>query len=272
MSILDKKPELISDIIEIAQDAGKIILNIYNQTEMKLILKEDKSPLTEADIKSNAHIVKELKKITPKIPIVSEEEMHVPFETRTKWSEYWLVDPLDGIKEFIKRNGEFTVNIALIKNNKPVFGVIDIPVMRKTFWGANGFGSFEIDENKNKKKITTTKTRSKKIRILTSRSHGNKDMDFLKKISDYQLIAAGSSLKFCLIANGEADMYLRLGPTCEWDIAAGEAIVQNAGGVVSSIINKPIMYNKEDKLNPYFIAASNKEIKSIIFSALEWKN
>lgn len=269
MSILDKKPELIRDIIEIAQDAGKIILSIYNQTETKHILKEDKSPLTEADIKSNAHIVKELKKITPKIPIVSEEEINIPFQKRSKWSEYWLVDPLDGTKEFISRNGEFTVNIALIEECKPVFGVIDIPVMEKTFWGAKGFGSYEINKNKNEKKITTAKMSNGKIRILTSRSHGGKDMDIIKKISGHELIVAGSSLKFCLVANGKADAYLRLGPTCEWDIAAGEAIVENAGGILSDLSNKPIVYNKENKLNPYFFVASNQKIKGIINSALE---
>ena len=134
MSLLSKNPHLIKEVVEISEHAGRSILEIYNNSNLDFQLKEDQSPLTEADISSHKIIVKRLKKITPKLPILSEEESYIPFSVRSKWDQYWLIDPLDGTKEFIKKNGEFTVNIALMKNNTPVFGVINIPVKKQTYW------------------------------------------------------------------------------------------------------------------------------------------
>jgi len=251
---------LIKQIIEISKMAGKAIMRIY-ETDFKVIVKNDESPLTQADLASNEIICNSLREITPTIPILSEESSEISFTERSKWDEYWLIDPLDGTKEFIKRNGEFTVNIAFIKNKNPILGIIFVPVTGEIYWGCRDFGSFYQDNNFSEK-ITVSNNQSASTKIVSSRSHVSPETkELLNKIGDYELINKGSSLKLCLVARGLADVYPRLGPTCEWDIAAGHAIVSNAGGVLMNISGEKIQYNKkEDYLNPYFIAASNKTI------------
>jgi 3'(2'), 5'-bisphosphate nucleotidase len=251
--------QLIDAVITISRNAGEAILEIYS-SDFDYEIKEDLSPLTEADKISHKIICQMLKSLTPNLPILSEEDSNISYDIRSKWNKYWLIDPLDGTKEFIKRNGEFTVNIALIENNTPILGVIHIPTSNETYWGSNIDGSYYMNKDIVKKKISVSNNNASKIRILASKSHPSKNLDlFLRMMGDYKIINKGSSLKFCLIANGKADFYPRLGPTSEWDIAAGDAIVRYAGGYISDLDNHPIKYNtKESFLNPYFIVSRNK--------------
>jgi len=265
MSDIQIKSVLIEQLIEISKEAGKAILEVYN-TNFDYKIKEDSSPLTKADTLSNHIIFERLKALTPDIPILSEESSNIPYHERSKWSQYWLIDPLDGTKEFIKKNGEFTVNIALISENKPIFGVIHAPALNQTFWGSSNGGSFHMEGDNKAKKITVSSYDASSIRIVSSRSHQSKKLNLLlKRIENYELIHRGSSLKFCLIAKGEADLYPRLGPTSEWDTAAGEAIVRYAGGYISAINGNKILYNKKDTfINPEFLVSSHiKLIQSL---------
>ena len=261
MEDIQIKSELIEQLIEISKDAGKAILEVYNSNFGHQI-KEDLSPLTKADTLSNNIICERLKVITPDIPILSEENSDIPFNIRSSWEQYWLVDPLDGTKEFIKKNGEFTVNIALIENNTPIFGIIHVPVTNETYWGSNTKGSFYIKGNNQKTKLCVEKKIRSQVRIVASRSHPSKMLDtLLEEIGEYKIITKGSSLKFCLIAKGQADIYPRLGPTSEWDIAAGHAIVKFAGGSLLTIDGESMQYNlTENNLNPYFVVASREDI------------
>ena len=266
MDYIQIKSELIEQLIEISKEAGKAILEVYN-TNFDYQIKEDLSPLTRADTLSNNIICERLKVLTPEIPILSEENSDIPFNIRSLWKKYWLVDPLDGTKEFIKRNGEFTVNIALINNNEPVFGVIYIPVNNRLFWGSRDYGSYEIKSDMRERKIQVSDKNINKI--ACSRSHSNPEFNnFLDKLDTYKTMKIGSSLKFCLIANGEIDIYPRLGPTSEWDIAAGEAILRSAGGCIIDLEGKNILYNKKNIINPSFIAASNLNIAEEILDLI----
>ena len=181
-------------------------------------------------------------------------ETAIPFDERSGWQRYWLVDPLDGTREFIKRNGEFTVNIALIENHESVLGVIYTPVTGITHYAARGNGAFKQSPDGSTEAIHTRR-KSKIATVAGSRSHrGDSLKAFLERLGDYEIISMGSSLKICLVAEGTADMYPRLGPTCEWDTAAGQAIVENSGGeVVDYNTGQPLVYNKKDILNPWFI-------------------
>ena len=254
----------ILDVLNITIDAGMEILKIYDK-EIIVNSKEDNSPITQADLNSNNLIINKLNKLDPSIPILSEESL-VAWDERKEWKQYWLVDPLDGTKEFINRNGEFTVNISLINNNNPVFGVIYAPVKSLLYYASQNNGSYKINTDKNLnsldkfKKIQINKEKNLVIKIIGSRSHSNKEFEkwVAKKFIKYEVIGIGSSLKFCLLAEGEADVYPRLGPTSEWDIAAGHIILEEAGGKLKSIDNNEILYNtKEDILNPHFIAYGN---------------
>ena len=251
--------EYINKLIDISKNAGDAIMDIY-ESEFDVNFKSDQSHLTEADILSNKIICQSLKKIAPDVPVLSEESSDIPYEQRSKWNQYWLIDPLDGTKEFIKKNGEFTVNIALIENNTPIFGVINAPALSKTYWGCENLGSFLIDQKLQETKITVSNKRMGKLRILASRSHPSNDLDtLLNRIGEYELINVGSSLKFCLVASGEADCYPRFGPTCEWDTAAGQAILTFAGGGVLTLSNETLSYNSKESLrNPSFIADNRK--------------
>ena len=261
--------QLISSTVEIAKEAGMAITEIYN-SDFDYQLKKDLSPITAADNLSHNIITERLKTLTPQTPILSEENCNIPYKIRSQWTQYWLVDPLDGTKEFISKNGEFTVNIALIENNTPIFGVIDIPITNETYWGSKVDGSFCSDANNDIKQINVSEDNQNPIRLVASRSHPSEMLnDLLEKIIDYEIIEVGSSIKFCLIASGQADCYPRFGPTSEWDTAAGEAIVESAGGQVVNTNGDSMNYNvKEDYLNPKFIVSNGKIISERILSLI----
>lgn len=270
MNSFEINTENINKLIQTSIDAGNAIMDIYD-TNFVIEEKIDSSPLTEADLVSNKIITESLLKISTDIPIISEESSEISLNERSSWNEFWLVDPLDGTKEFIKKNGEFTTNIALIRQNKPVFGIIHIPATKETYWGSEELGAFYLKNNSSKReKISVCKNKNKKIRIVSSRSHPSGDLKaLLDKIGDYETIGVGSSLKFCLLAKGNADLYPRLGPTCQWDTAAGEIIARSSGAIIVDLENKPILYNQKDTfLNPYFIVCANETIKKEILQLI----
>ena len=263
--------KLIHPTCEIAIQAGKAI-NKYYKTKTDILLKEDKSPLTQADLISNQVINDSLIKLNKDIPILSEESL-VDWSIRKTWETYWLVDPLDGTKEFIKENDDFSVNIALIENNHPVLGVIYAPTLEILYFSYKKGGSYKLNIKKLKKienyfdnsiKINTTlKTKNDPLIVICSKSHPNDEFNkwITKNVKNFKLIKKGSSLKFCDIAEGTADLYPRLKPTSEWDIAAGHIILIEAGGKLESLNQKEILYNtKESVINPYFIASCKLEL------------
>jgi 3'(2'), 5'-bisphosphate nucleotidase len=245
--------ELINPIVDLAVDAGKAILEVY-ATDFDVQVKGDESPLTQADLASHHCIVRGLGVLTPDIPVISEEEGLPSFAERGQWQRYWLIDPLDGTKEFVNRNGEFTVNIALIDSNRPIFGVVHVPVQEKTYIGCEGHGS-ELREGNSTTSISVAAVSGDPVRIVGSRSHRGSSLDaFLAKVGESDMLPMGSSLKFCVVAEGRADIYPRLGLTSEWDTAAAQAVVEQAGGKVLELDGKPLSYNaKEDILNPWFV-------------------
>lgn len=243
----------IKDIIAIAKDAGKAILHIYENEDFSKTIdfKSDDSPLTIADQKSHEVIDAALRALTPTIPILSEEGKEMGFDERKDWTEFWCVDPLDGTKEFIKKNGQFTVNIALIKDKKPVMGVIYTPVTDTTYY-SDGETAFK-EENGETVQIKVNNKAEKRIAVRSA-SHASEEEDVLLKQYDVvDTISKGSSLKFCMVAEGKADIYYRHGSTMEWDTAAGQAIVQGAGGVVLNPDKTDFNYNKEVLRNGSFL-------------------
>jgi 3'(2'), 5'-bisphosphate nucleotidase len=251
---------LIQPVTEIAVRAGDRILEIY-ATDFEIETKDDASPLTAADKASHETIVAALAELTPEIPILSEESDSITWEERSGWSEYWLIDPLDGTKEFIKRNGEFTVNIALIQGHQAVLGVVHVPVKNRSFYGYQGGGSFERTAAGGVQEIRVNARAEDPVRVVGSRSHRGELLDaYLGKLGDHVMVSMGSSLKLCLIATGEADIYPRLGLTSEWDTAAAQAVVECAGGKVVQLDGEPVMYNaKADILNPHFLVFGDLE-------------
>jgi len=256
------------DVMALARLAGDAILQVYNHTEgFDVNTKDDDSPVTAADLAAH-HILKPgLEALLPQVPVLSEESVLPTYNIRKTWQRYWIIDPLDGTKEFIKRNGEFTVNIALIENSVPVFGVVFVPVLDLMYTGVKGIGAQKISRGK----IETIHTRAlqprldqrQAIEVVASRSHGAEDVDrFLGKITEklgaVALKNMGSSLKLCLVAEGSADIYPRLALTSEWDTAAAQAVVEAAGGKVVDINLKVMRYNtKDDILNPYFFVVGD---------------
>ena len=258
-----EKNNLLLKVCNIAIKAGEEILKYYTE-DIHVTHKDDSSPLTKADLASNKIIMNALQQLDSTIPILSEESL-VEWKERKNWTKYWLVDPLDGTKEFIKQNGEFTVNIALIENNKPILGVIFAPAKSLLYFALQNNGSYKINTNvelanlDEAKKILVS-NKSNIVRVIGSRSHSNSTFDnwVLEKYSKSEIVQVGSSLKFCLIAEGQADIYPRFGPTSEWDIAAGHMIVNEAGGKIRTFQNGSIKYNtKENILNPEFYAIGN---------------
>jgi len=230
-------------------------MSIYSMPVVSNETKSDESPLTLADLESHDHIEKSLKKLTPLIPIISEEGHN--FEINTNC--YWLIDPLDGTKEFIKKTGEFTVNIAYISNNEVQWGLVYAPALNSLYFGGRNFGSFKIIGSDVTKIMVSP--RSSKVRIVASKSHLNEaTSEYLKTIPNYQLVQAGSSLKFCMIAEGAADLYPRLAPTYEWDTAAAQAVLEGAGGSVLNPDNTKLKYSKPNLLNTAFIATSASKL------------
>ena len=254
--LMPQTPEsLLRPALDIARAAGDEILKIY-ETDFDVESKDDDSPLTAADMASHRTIVAGLEALTPDLPILSEESGEIPFETRAQWPRYWLVDPLDGTKEFIKRNGQFTVNIALIDGHRPVLGVVHVPVTQESYFGCAGAGAFLKKGGAEEAPIQTASLSSGPVRVVGSRSHRGQSLDnYLERLGDHELVPMGSSLKFCVVARGDADVYPRLGLTSEWDTAAAQAVLEAAGGGVVTLEGEPLDYNaKADILNPFFIA------------------
>lgn len=246
--------ELLEPAVALARSAGDAILQVY-ATDFDVQAKDDDSPLTQADMASHRVIDAGLRDLTPNIPIISEESGLAPYEVRSKWPMYWLIDPLDGTKEFVNRNGEFTVNIALIDGNRPVLGVVHVPVSGKTYTGCEGVGAAVREGDGDSRSIGVASTSASPLRVVGSRSHRGASLDaYLERLGDVEMLPMGSSLKFCVVAEGAADIYPRLGPTSEWDTAAAQAVVEQAGGAVLELDGQPLAYNaKEDILNPYFL-------------------
>ena len=277
---MDLKPYILRSI-QAAIAAGNAINEVYRLEDFAVEYKTDKSPLTIADQKSHEIITNALRGYD--IPILSEEGKDTPFAQRKNWRRFWIVDPLDGTKEFIKRNGEFTVNIALIENSTPVLGIIFVPDRNTLYFAGQNFGAHKLEngpfsellesrpDSKEKTSALLDQIMGQSTRlpvidpqrasltIVGSRSHKNAELEAYveekrKSFGDVEFISAGSSLKICLVAEGKADLYPRLGPTMEWDTAAGQAIAENAGaGVYQYDSQKPLIYNKEDLHNPWFI-------------------
>ena len=246
--------DLLEPVTALATAAGARILDIYG-TAFQVDQKDDNSPLTAADLASHRAIVAGLQQLTPEIPVLSEESTGIPFAERSRWQRFWLVDPLDGTKEFIKRNGEFTVNIALIEGHEPVLGVVQIPVKGLCYFAARGQGAFRQETGQAAERIMVSPLGSGPVRVVGSRSHGGKSLEeFVARLGEHTLVAIGSALKFCLVAEGKADIYPRLGLTSEWDTAAAQCIVEEAGGQVIAVGGERLAYNtKKSLLNPYFL-------------------
>ena len=251
-------------LITLARDASSAILDIY-ETDFYVETKTDSSPLTLADTAAHKIIVKGLRELTPDIPIISEEAVLPEFSERSKWPMYWLVDPLDGTKEFVNRNGEFTVNIALIAENVPLVGVVCVPVQDRTYIGNTSTMDARVYGAAGERQVKSRRFSEKPtdIKVVASRSHVSNELRaYLKSIdeifSGVEMISMGSSLKLCALADAEADIYPRLGPTSEWDIAAAHAVLVAAGGQIYVSDGSPLTYNmKEDILNPNFIAVGD---------------
>ncbi|MNZ98877.1 3'(2'),5'-bisphosphate nucleotidase CysQ [compost metagenome] len=217
--------------------------------------KQDESPLTAADQGAHEVIVQALARLTPDIPVLSEESDAETMQARLGWSRYWLVDPLDGTKEFVSRNGEFTVNIALIDHGRPVWGLVYAPVLDKLWYGGKGVGAWRVADGKHEAIQTRPHGDGEAWRVVGSRNHLSQEtLDYLAPFGEIELVSMGSSLKFCIIAEGGAELYPRLAPTCEWDTAAAQAVLEGAGGSVTQLDGSALAYNKPDILNPWFVA------------------
>jgi len=253
--------KLLPGVIAIAREAGERILEIYNR-DFSVLRKQDQTPVTEADMAAHAVIDDGLEELAPEFPLLSEESASIPFEDRARWECYWLVDPLDGTREFIKRNGEFTVNIALIDNHRPVLGVIFAPVLSWCYYAADGLGAFKQEKDGPAMPISVQKNRRDKLVVAGSRSHRGSSLDkFLLNVGEHEITGMGSSLKSCLVAEGKADLYPRLGPTSEWDTAAAQCIVEQAGGHLTNTQMQALPYNtKESLLNPHFFVYGDSSI------------
>jgi 3'(2'), 5'-bisphosphate nucleotidase len=244
---------------DIARAAGAAIMEIY-AGEFEVELKDDRSPLTAADKAAHARIVSGLEALEPALPVLSEESGADVFAERRNWPRYWLVDPLDGTKEFIKRNGEFTVNIALIDDHAAVLGVVYAPVLDTMYSGVTGVGAWRQTGTDAAQPISVTQPAATPVRVVGSRSHGNPALDdYVRALGPHEMQAMGSSLKICLVAAGDADVYPRFGPTSEWDTAAAHAVLESAGGSMMDMQGGPLSYNARDELlNPHFIACGDR--------------
>ncbi|ABB43925.1 3(2),5 -bisphosphate nucleotidase [Sulfurimonas denitrificans DSM 1251] len=243
----------IETVKKIAQEAGDAIMKIYTK-DFHIEYKDDSSPLTEADIKANEIICSSLFKLYPNIPILSEENKIPEYKTRKNWEYYWCIDPIDGTKEFIKKNGEFTVNIALIHKNSPILGVVYAPALNGMYWALQGKGAFFNGE---KLPLKINSNKKEKLLVVVSKSHLSPQTQvFIDNLDtkEVEQLSVGSSLKLCMVAEGSADIYPRLAPTTEWDTAAADAIVRESGKMSYQFDTEiPLVYNKENLLNPWFV-------------------
>jgi len=260
---------ILPEVIEISRHAGEIILAIY-KTDFHVENKKDNTPVTTADLEANEHIVRQLSRLTPDFPILSEESDEIPYTERESWETYWLVDPLDGTRAFIEKTGEFSVNIALIHGQKPVLGVIYSPVKKFTYYAYQGYGAFFLNKDNQSKAVDVCtqypKDNSRKIVIAGTHSAQSPALkaflsNLKKEFNGYELKYMGSSLKSCMVAAAEADLYVRLGPTSEWDTAAAQCIVEQAGGRITDTQLQSLRYNtKESLLNPDFFVFGDRSI------------
>ena len=254
-------------IAHLAERAAAAILDVY-ESDFAVEHKDDRSPLTAADLAAHHIIIEGLAALTPDIPVLSEESAGISWSARSRWSRYWLVDPLDGTREFVKRNGEFTVNIALIEEHRPVLGVVQTPVGGELAAAWRGGGAW-IEKPGEKARRVTTRRRASPLVVAGSRSHASAhETEILARLGHCAKMPLGSSLKFLRIASAEADLYLRLGPTSEWDTAAGQCVLEEAGGLVLDMQGEPLRYNtRETLLNPDFVAIGDADADwSALFS------
>jgi 3'(2'), 5'-bisphosphate nucleotidase len=250
----------IEPVVDLCKQAGEAILDVYD-TNFEVEQKSDESPLTKADLASNHILTNGLTALTPSIPIISEEAGLPEFSVRRKWETYWLIDPLDGTREFVNRNGEFTVNVALVRDGKPILGVVYVPVTGSTYVGCENHGAERRTADGDTEAIHVAASSAARVRVVGSRSHRGDSLNaYLERLGDVELLPVGSSLKFCYVAEGSADVYPRLGPTSEWDTAAAQAVVEQAGGAVLELDGRPLSYNrKENILNPYFLVIGPRD-------------
>ena len=247
---------ILPEVLKIADAASEKVMSIYT-TDFKVDFKTDESPITAADIASHNVIVEGLSNLSQDIPILSEEGAEIPWSERKHWQRFWLIDPIDGTKDFTQRTGEFTVNIALIENGEPILGVVTAPALKEAYWGLRGEGAYKRDNTGHVQRISVAPPGEAK-RVVASKNYLNEDTKaFIDKLGAHELVQAGSSLKFCKIAEGHADIYPRLAPTCEWDTGAAHAVLLAAGGKVETLEGKPLQYGKEDVLNPHFVASGD---------------
>ena len=262
--MINEYHQLQADVMAIAKEAGDVIMKIYS-TDFSFEMKSDNSPLTQADIAAHDIIVTKLRQLTPHIPVLSEESTESDIDSRLSWQIYWLIDPLDGTREFLKRNGEFTVNIALIDQHQAAMGVVYAPVTGLMYYASRGHGAYKQEGNLPAQRIHVKPLNLAQITVAGSRSHSDEQFQrFLHGVETAthakpELISLGSSLKICLVAEGMADVYPRLGPTYEWDTAAGHCVLQEAGGDIVDMDATPLSYNtKSSLLNPHFFATAEK--------------
>lgn len=248
--------DLLPGVVALAREAGQAIMTVYSQVNPAVEYKRDNSPLTQADMASHHVILDGLACLNPEWPVLSEESQEIPFDQRSTWHYFWMVDPLDGTKEFLRRNGEFTVNIALMAGSVPILGVVFAPAIDKMYYAAKGAGAWKLD-GKTVLQIRAARPKNGAPHVVVSRSHrsGEEDLErFTADAENCELVPMGSSLKFCLVAEGAADLYPRTGPTMEWDTAAAHCILEEAGGSVLGLDGSAMIYNKPNLLNPGFVA------------------
>ncbi len=266
MSVLNKDlSHLLPSVIEVARCAGQLILDIYENKQYESFVKNDQTPVTSADLAAHKLIIKKLTELTPDIPVLSEEAADIALEKRAQWDRYWLVDPLDGTQEFIARSGDFASIIALIENNRPVMGVVYAPVSDVSYYAYEGKGAWKIPKVGSTVRINTLihESESNTLSIAISRRQNiNNITNKMSAAWNYDLVPLGSAaLKACLVAEGAVDCYLRLGPTGEWDTAATQCIVQEAGGRILSTQLQPLSYNERESLeNPNFIVLGDENL------------
>lgn len=256
--------KLLVEVRSAVAEAGAEILAIYaDPSRFDTEHKEDDSPLTAADVAANRLLVSRLQELTPSIPILSEESKQAAWSERRHWTDCWVVDPLDGTKEFLKRNDEFTVNVALVRDNKPILGVVYAPALQRWYYATRDDGAWRQDGQKAPMKIAVRdKVADRPWQVVGSRSHNTPEVDaFIERLGEAEMLAMGSSLKLCLVADGSADLYPRLGPTSEWDTCAAQAVVEQAGGhVLDAGTGEPLTYNaRESILNPHFIVCARPD-------------
>lgn len=265
--------KLLPDIVGLAERAGTAVMKSYSQAEYATTYKEAGSPLTCADIASHELIVDGLCTLTPTVPVLSEESKTAPYDVREQWRAFWLIDPLDGTKEFIERNGEFTVNIALVEEGKPVLGVVHAPAIDVTYFAAAGIGAFKRNAQNRISPISAAEYDKSRVKVVVSRSHPSEELKkFLGRIDFLECVEMGSSLKICLVAEGEAHLYPRLGPTMEWDTAAAHCVVEMAGGAITDLKGDALRYNKRNLHNPEFIVCGLPGLQWRAYLGSGWRS